>query len=88
MTKGWFGKKQQHSMAAKGIKTKIHLIGNRKYGFEVIWKQQDENGKMKIFKEIFETQYEAEKHKEKLLYSAKSIGKPLKIIEINEIKKK
>ena len=81
MSKGWHGNKQAHSMASKGVKTKINSLGNRKYGWKVVWKQEDNEGKLKIYSEVFEKESKAKTHIQKLLISAESIDKPISIIE-------
>ena len=87
MSKGWHGNKQAHSMASKGIKTKINTLGNRKYGWKVVWKQENREGLLKIYSEVFVNKTKANRHKQKLLISAESIDKPISIIEFGEVEK-
>jgi len=85
MSKGWYGNKEKHSLASKGIKSKVKHIGKRFYGWQVVWKQEDENEKLKQYREVFETEEKAREHIRKLYKSGESIGKQVKILTIEEV---
>lgn len=88
MTKGWYGNKEAHKLASKGIKTKtINNIGSKKIGWRVKWTQEDKNGDMATYEEVFENQSKAKDHIRKLFKSAESIDKPIEILDLEEVKK-
>jgi len=88
MSKGWFGNKEAHKLASKGIKTKtVSNVGSKKIGWRVSWKQENKNEEMVMFEEVFESEKDARRHIQKLYESAESIDKPIKVLDIVEVKK-
>lgn len=82
---GWKGDKQKHALAAKGIKSKIHIPDKRTNNtIDVTWKQENNDGKMIEITKEFVNKKDADKHIERIKYSASVINKPIEIIKVGE----
>ena len=81
----WKGNKQKHALAAKGIKSKIHIPDNRTDNtIDVTWKQENNDGAMIEITKEFVNKKAAEKHIERIKYSASVINKPLEIVRVGK----
>jgi len=81
----WKGNKQKHAMAAKGIKSKIHIPDKRTDNtIDVTWKQENNDGNMIEITKEFVNKKDADKHIERIKYSASVINKPLEIVKVRQ----